>query len=185
MVGITEQGKNKLALRTLKADTSILGPTQLDAQIALDENIQNQINSLNVTGAKVTKKMIVIPVGNTILYIEPIYQTLINDMKLFKITKSDGTPNKNKFMNLLFQNYYLDYVKETESIISNTAKLMKKYNMNNPEFASELAMELYDYKHQSIDTYYNESLTFYLSEENEFIFETFPDFIPICMKFGI
>jgi hypothetical protein len=44
--------------------------------------------------------------------------------------------------------------------------------MNNPEFASELAMELYDYKHQSIDTYYNESLTFYLSEENEFIFET-------------
>ena len=100
------------------------------------------------------------------------YHTLINDMKLFKITKYDGTPNKNKFMNLLFQNYYLDYVKETESIISNATKLMKKYNMNNPEFASELAMELYDYKHQSIDTYYNESLTFYLSEENEFIFET-------------
>ena len=81
------------------------------------------------------------------------YHTLINDMKLFKITKYDGTPNKNKFMNLLFQNYYLDYVKETESIISNATKLMKKYNMNNPEFASELAMELYDYKHQSIDTY--------------------------------
>ena len=30
------------------------------------------------------------------------YHTLINDMKLFKITKYDGTPNKNKFMNLLF-----------------------------------------------------------------------------------
>ena len=82
LVGTTEQGKNKLALRTLKADTSILGPTQLDAQIALDENIQNQINSLNVTGAKVTKEMIVIPVGNTILYIEPIYQTLINESNL-------------------------------------------------------------------------------------------------------
>lgn len=100
------------------------------------------------------------------------YQTLISDMKLFKITKADGSPNKNKFMNLLFQNYYSDYIKETESIISNTTKLMKKYNMSNPDFASELALELYDYKHQSIDTYYNESLTFYLSEENEFIFNT-------------
>ena len=100
------------------------------------------------------------------------YQTLINDMKLFKITKADGSPNKNKFMNLLFQNYYSDYIKETEAIISNTTKLMKKYNMDNPDFASELAMELYDYKHQSINTYYNESLTFYLSEENEFIFNT-------------
>lgn len=100
------------------------------------------------------------------------YQTLISDMKLFKITKADGSPNKNKFMNLLFQNYYSDYIKETESIISNTMKLMKKYNMDNPDFASELAMELYDYKHQSINTYYNESLTFYLSEENEFIFNT-------------
>lgn len=100
------------------------------------------------------------------------YTTLLNDMKLFKITKSDGTPNKNKFMNLLFKNYYLDYIKETESIISNTTKLMKKYNMENLEFASELAQELFEYKHPSIDTYYSESLTFYLSEENEFIFET-------------
>lgn len=100
------------------------------------------------------------------------YQTLLNDMKLFKITKSDGSPNKNKFMNLLFQNYYSDYIKETESIISNTTKIMKKYNIDNKDFVNELAMELYDYKHKSIDTYYNESLTFYLSEENEFIFET-------------
>lgn len=82
LVGTIEQGKNKLLLRTFKSDTSILGPTQLDAQIALDETIQNQINSLNVTGAKVTKEMIVIPVGNTILYIEPIYQTLINESNL-------------------------------------------------------------------------------------------------------
>lgn len=42
----------------------------------------------------------------------------------------------------------------------------------NKDFASELALELYDYKNQSVDTYYSESLTFYLSEENEFIFET-------------
>ena len=57
------------------------------------------------------------------------YQTLLNDMKLFKITKSDGSINKNKFMNLLFQNYYAKNIKETEEIISNTINLMKKYNI--------------------------------------------------------
>ena len=82
LIGTVDQGKNKLQLRTFKADTSILGPTQLDTQISLDENIQNQISSLNVTGAKVTKEMIVVPVGNTVLYIEPIYQTLINESNL-------------------------------------------------------------------------------------------------------
>ena len=30
------------------------------------------------------------------------YQTLLSDMKLFKITKSDGSINKNKFMNFAF-----------------------------------------------------------------------------------
>ncbi len=100
------------------------------------------------------------------------YETLLNDMKLFKITKSDGSPNKNKFMNLLFQNYYSDYIKETESIISNALKIMKKYNIENKDFVNELAIDLFDYKHNSINTYYSESLTFYLSEENEFIFNT-------------
>ena len=82
LVGTIEQGKNKLQLKTLKSDTSILGPTQLDAQILLDETIQKQINSLNVTGAKITKEMIIVPVGNTVLYIEPIYQTLVNESNL-------------------------------------------------------------------------------------------------------
>lgn len=100
------------------------------------------------------------------------YQTLLNDMKLFRIVKSDGTPNKNKFMNLLFKNYYSDYIKETETIISNTLSIMKKYDLENNDFARELGIELFDYNHNSINTYYNESLTFYLSEENEFIFNT-------------
>ena len=82
LIGTVEQGKNKLHLRTFKSDTSILGPTQLDAQIALDENIQKQIDGLNVTGAKITKEMIVVPIENTVLYIEPIYQTLINESNL-------------------------------------------------------------------------------------------------------
>ncbi len=100
------------------------------------------------------------------------YQVLLNDMKMFKILKNDKSPNKNKFMNLLFENYYQDYITETEMIIDKATKLMKKYELNNHDFAAELAMELFDYKHQSLNTYYTESLTFYLSEKNEFIFNT-------------
>lgn len=100
------------------------------------------------------------------------YDTLLDDMKSFNIVKKDGTINKNKFINLLFQNYYSEYINETEQIAKNTIKLMKKYELDCNNFAQELAFELYDYKHKSIDTYYNESLTFYLTEENEFIFDT-------------
>ena len=66
----------------MHSDTTILGPTQLDIQIAQDETIQSQINSLNVTGAKVTRNMVIVPVENTLIYIEPIYQTLVNESNL-------------------------------------------------------------------------------------------------------
>ncbi|MFQ9296968.1 MAG: UPF0182 family protein [Clostridia bacterium] len=82
LIGTVENGQNKLTLKTLHSDTSILGPTQLDTQIAQDETIQSQIDSLSVTGAKVTRNMIIVPVENTLLYIEPIYQTLVNESNI-------------------------------------------------------------------------------------------------------
>lgn len=82
LIGTVENGQNKLSLKILHSDTSILGPTQLDTQIAQDDTIQNQINSLSVTGAKVTRNMIIVPIENTLLYIEPIYQTLVNESNI-------------------------------------------------------------------------------------------------------
>lgn len=82
LIGTVENGQNKLTLKTLHSDTSILGPTQLDIQIAQDETIQSQIDSLFVTGAKVTRNMIIVPVENTLLYVEPIYQTLVNESNI-------------------------------------------------------------------------------------------------------
>ena len=87
LIGTVENGQNKLTLKTLHSDTSILGPTQLDTQIAQDENIQSQIDSLSVTGAKITRNMIIVPVDNTLLYIEPVYQTLVNESKLPTLKK--------------------------------------------------------------------------------------------------
>ena len=79
LIGTVENGQNKLTLKTLHSDTSILGPTQLDTQIAQDDTIQSQIDSLSVTGAKVTRNMVIVPVENTLIYVEPIYQTLVNE----------------------------------------------------------------------------------------------------------
>lgn len=79
LVGTVEKGENKLYLKSMSSNSSILGPTQLDTQILQDEIIQKEINELNVTGAKITKNMIIVPIENTLLYIEPIYQTLINE----------------------------------------------------------------------------------------------------------
>lgn len=87
LIGTVENGENKLALKTLQSDTNILGPTQLDTQISQDEAIQKEIDSLAVTGAKITKNMIIVPVENTLLYIEPIYQTLVNESNIIKLKK--------------------------------------------------------------------------------------------------
>lgn len=82
LVGTVENGQNKLKLTTINSDTGILGPAQLDTQILQDEAIQSEIKSLNVTGAKVTKEMIIVPIENTLLYVEPIYQTMINESNI-------------------------------------------------------------------------------------------------------
>ena len=79
LIGTVENGENKLKLCKMSSDSGILGPTQLDNQIAQDETIQSEIDALSVTGAKVTKNMIIVPIENTILYVEPIYQTMINE----------------------------------------------------------------------------------------------------------
>lgn len=87
LIGTVENGQNKLKLKTLQSDTSILGPTQLDTQISQDETIQSEINSLTVTGAKVTRDMTIVPVENTLIYIETLYQTLVNESNLPSLKK--------------------------------------------------------------------------------------------------
>ena len=66
---------------------------QLEKQIEQDEAISKEIEELNTTGTKITKNMVVIPLENTILYVEPIYQTKLNESKiplLKKVVVSSG-----------------------------------------------------------------------------------------------
>ncbi len=93
LVGTTDGANNKLKLYKFSEDSNILGTMQLDKQIEQDETISAEIQTLNKTGTKVTKDMVVVPVENTLLYVESIYQTMLNESKvpiLKKIVVASG-----------------------------------------------------------------------------------------------
>ena len=88
MVGTYQDGKPKLTIYKFASDSNILGPMQLDMQIEQDEDISRQLDTLNVAGTKITKNMIIVPLDNTLLYVEPVYQQYINE--------ADSTPTLKK-----------------------------------------------------------------------------------------
>ncbi|MCI8486764.1 MAG: COG1615 family transporter [Clostridia bacterium] len=77
-------------------DSNVLGPMQLDTQIEQDERISKEIESLNVNGTKITKNMIIVPIDNTLLYIEPIYQQYINEENALPTLKKIVVASGNK-----------------------------------------------------------------------------------------
>lgn len=82
LVGSTEGGNNQLKLYKFSADSNMVGPMQLDKQIEADEVIASELELLNTTGTKLTKQMLIVPIDNTLLYVEPIYQTMLNESEV-------------------------------------------------------------------------------------------------------
>ena len=87
MVGTYDGGTPKLTIYKFEADSNILGPMQLDTQIEQDEEISAELEALNVTGTRITKNMIIVPLDNTLLYVEPVYQQYINESDSVPILK--------------------------------------------------------------------------------------------------
>ena len=96
LVGTTEGANNKLKLYKFSQDGNVFGPMQLDNQIEQDEIIIDQIKSLNTTGTRVTKDMIIVPINNTLLYVEPIYQTMLNEESKIPMLKKVVVASGNK-----------------------------------------------------------------------------------------
>ena len=88
MIGTYENGEPKLTLYKFASDSNILGPMQLDTQIEQDAEISSELEALNVAGTRITKNMIIVPLNNTLLYVEPVYQQYINE--------DDSTPTLKK-----------------------------------------------------------------------------------------
>ena len=95
VLGTCNGTNNELKIYKFSADSNILGANQLDNLIEQDETISAELNSLNVTGVKISKEMKIIPINNTLLYIETIYQTKTNEVNqpitLEKIIVASGT----------------------------------------------------------------------------------------------
>lgn len=91
-----ENGEKKLKLYKFNKDTAILGTLQLDTLIEQDEKISAELKAIEVTGTKIEKNIIVIPVNNTLLYVEPIFQVLQNENKTAPILKKVIVASGNK-----------------------------------------------------------------------------------------
>ena len=95
VLGTCNGTTNELKIYKFSADNNILGANQLDNLIVQDETISAELNSLNVAGAKISKEMKIIPINNTLLYIETIYQTKTNEINqpitLEKVIVASGT----------------------------------------------------------------------------------------------
>ncbi|HEY4752679.1 MAG TPA: UPF0182 family protein, partial [Candidatus Limnocylindrales bacterium] len=56
------------------ADTTVFGPAQIEARIDQDPTISAQITLWNQSGSSVVRgNLIVVPVGNTLVYLQPVY----------------------------------------------------------------------------------------------------------------
>ena len=137
LVGISENRTNKLYIYKFSEDSNIVGPMQLEKQIEQDEAISKEIEELNTTGTKITKNMVVIPLENTILYVEPIYQTKLNESKiplLKKVVVSSGNKiaigdNLEMALQNLLSTYAVDIeVENTDDIEGLIEEIIKANN---------------------------------------------------------
>ena len=76
----TYNGENKLKLYNFSSEnTTLPGIEQLNIQISQDETISNTLSLLQKSGTQLVKRTYIVPVSNSILYIEPIYQIMLNE----------------------------------------------------------------------------------------------------------
>ena len=160
LVGSTNGATNELKLYKFSADSNIVGPMQLDKQIEEDEAISAELETLNTTGTKLTKQMIIVPIKNTLLYVEPIYQTMLNESEVPVLKKvivasgnkvAIGNSLSNALENLLSK-YAVDIGVENtedvegliEAIIKANENLTNSNNNNDWEMMGKDVQKLQD-----------------------------------------
>ena len=139
LVGVNQNGNNKLTLYKYSQDSNVIGPMQLDKQIEEDEARASELSTINVSGTKITKKMIVVPIENTILYVEPVYQTMLNEKSdipvLKKVIVASGNKvaigdNLNLALQKLLSQYAVDIEVENTDDIQGLIEAIIKANNN-------------------------------------------------------
>ena len=136
---IDENGNNVLKLYNYATDSNVIGPMQLDTQIAQDTTISKEIDTLNVTGTKLIKDMIIVPIDNTLLYVEPIYQQYVNETDslpmLKKVIVASGSKvaigdNLTSALNNLVSQYAVEIEVKNPDSINDLVDAIVKANNN-------------------------------------------------------
>lgn len=138
LVGTTNGTNNQLKLYKFSADSNIVGLMQLDKKIEEDEAISSELELLNSTGTKLTKQMMVVPIENTLLYVESIYQTMLNESEvpvLKKVIVASGNKvaigdTLNKALENLLSKYAVDIEVENTEDIEGLIEAIIKANDN-------------------------------------------------------
>lgn len=139
LVGTYKNGQSKLTLYKYPTDSNILGPMQIDTQLEQDEKISKEIASLNVMGTRISKNMIVVPINNSLLYVETIYQQDTNEENstptLKKIVVASGNKvaignNIKEALNNLLSKSAIDIEIENTDTIEDLIQAIIKANGN-------------------------------------------------------
>ena len=118
VTGEYENGAMKLHVYRYDADNSLIGPMQLDTQINQNETIYKEIENLDVSGTKITKNIMVVPINEKLIYVEAIYQEYLNENNSLPELKKVIVASGNKIaigdnieqalVNLISQGYDID-----------------------------------------------------------------------------
>ena len=137
MVG-TYDGENKLKLYKYAANSNVVGPMQLETQLEQNERISKEIETISVSGTKLIKNTIIVPIGDNLLYVEPIYQQKLNEGDTLPALKKVVVASGNKVaigdnlasaLTRLVSQYAVDIeVEDTEDIDSLIAAIIKANN---------------------------------------------------------
>lgn len=176
MVGTYEGGVPKLTIYKFASDSNILGPMQLDTQIEQDEDISNELETLNVTGTKITKNMVIVPLDNTLLYVEPIYQQYINEDDSVPTLKKVIVASGNKLaigdniiealQNLVSQ-YAVDIEVENTDSIEDLVEAIIKANGNLKDSTENMNFEMIGKDIQSLQELIDQLEVVYEEQQEE------------------
>ena len=154
LVGTVENGENQLTLYKFDSNTSIAGISQVNNQIDQDEIISKELENLNTTGTKLIREMEIVPLENTLLYIERVYQVMLNDDEAIPALKKVIVASGNVLamgnnLDEAISNLYTDYSIELDlydaedmdslidSIIKANNNLKESMNSNNFEMVGK------------------------------------------------
>ena len=136
LVGTYKDGKPELKLYKFNGNNNVPGIVSLNNQIEQDTTISAQLEILNTSGVKLIKDMMIIPIGDTLLYVEPVYQVNLNEQEgaipsLKKVIVASGNTvaignNLEEALSNLFSDYAVDFeFVDTEDIESLVDAIIK------------------------------------------------------------